>query len=80
MFSLFFVLFIIARVEKTIATEIVSHEINVENAVTKKLTNILETNINTIQKQKRVVNKLMQDNKTAKQNLQVLYVSFQIKL
>lgn len=57
--------------EKRIANEIVSNECNVENDVTKKLTNIMETNISAIQKQKRIVTKLMQDNESAKHKYQV---------
>lgn len=60
-----------AELEKRIANEIVSHECNVENDVTKKLTNIMDTNISAIQKQKRIVTKLMQDNESAKHKYQV---------
>lgn len=42
-----------------------------ENDVTKKLAAILENHIGTIQKQKRIVTKLMQDNESAKHKLQV---------
>ncbi|XP_037036980.1 rho GTPase-activating protein 92B [Bradysia coprophila] len=59
-----------ADLEKRIANEIVSHECNVENDVTKKLANIMETNISSIQKQKRIVTKLMQDNESAKHKYQ----------
>ncbi|KAJ6636168.1 Rho GTPase-activating protein 92B [Pseudolycoriella hygida] len=59
-----------ADLEKRIASEIVSNECNVENDVTKKLTNIMETNISAIQKQKRIVTKLMQDNESAKHKYQ----------
>lgn len=57
--------------EKNIAIEIVNNEINVENDVTKKLANILENHIGRIQKQKRIVTKLMQDNESAKNKYQV---------
>lgn len=60
-----------AELEKKIANEIVSNECNVENDVTKKLTNIMDTNISAIQKQKRIVTKLMQDNESAKHKYQV---------
>lgn len=58
--------------EKNIAVEIVNNEINVENDVTKKLTIILENHIGRIQKQKRIVTKLMQDNESAKHKCQVI--------
>lgn len=51
--------------------EIVNNEINVENDVTKKLSNVLDNHITTIQKQKRIVAKLMQDNESAKHKYQV---------
>lgn len=60
-----------ATLEKTIAAEIVNNEINVENDVTKKLAIIMENHIGTIQKQKRIVTKLMQDNESAKHKYQV---------
>lgn len=58
--------------EKNIAVEIVNNEINVENDVTKKLSTILENHIGRIQKQKRIVTKLMQDNESAKHKCQVI--------
>lgn len=64
-------LFTSAKLERNIATEIVNNEINVENDVTKKLAVILENHIATIQKQKRIVAKLMQDNESAKHKYQV---------
>lgn len=70
-FIFFFCKFLLAELEKRIANEIVSSECNVENDVTKKLTNIMETNISAIQKQKRIVTKLMQDNESAKHKYQV---------
>lgn len=63
-----------ADVEKSIANEIVNNEINVENDVTKKLAIIMENHIGTIQKQKRTVTKLMQDNESAKHKYQVIYI------
>lgn len=60
-----------AKLEKNIAAEIVNNEINVENDVTKKLAVILENHIGTIQKQKRIVTKSMQDNESAKHKYQV---------
>lgn len=63
--------FIVAKLEKNIAVEIVNNEINVENDVTKKLGTILESHIGRIQKQKRIVTKLMQDNESAKHKCQV---------
>lgn len=63
--------FFTAKLEKHIAYEIVNNEINVENNVTKKMALILENNIATIQKQKRVVTKLMQDTESARHKHQV---------
>lgn len=60
-----------ARLEKTIANEIVTHEVNIENDVSKKLNTIIESHITTVQKQKRVVAKCHQDNEAAKQKYQV---------
>lgn len=60
-----------ARVEKTIANEIVSHEVHIENDVSKKLNTIIDSHISTVQKQKRVVAKCHQDNEAAKQKHQV---------
>lgn len=61
--------------EKNIAAEIVNNEINVENDVTKKLGIIMDTHITTIQKQKRIVTKLMQDNESAKHKYQVFTIN-----
>lgn len=72
--SLFFSLFI-AKLEKNIAVEIINNEIHVENEVTKKLATILENHIGRIQKQKRIVTKLMQDNESAKHKFQVKWMS-----
>lgn len=73
MFSVFISFFFdsAAKLERNIAVEIVNNEINVENDVTKKLATILETHIGTIQKQKRIVTKLIQDNESAKHKYQV---------
>jgi hypothetical protein len=60
-----------AKLEKTIACEIVNNEVNIENDVSKKLNTIIESHISTVQKQKRVVAKCHQDNETAKQKHQV---------
>lgn len=60
-----------ARVEKTIANEIVSHEVLIESDVSKKLNTIIDSQISTVQKQKRVVAKCHQDNEAAKQKHQV---------
>lgn len=68
--TIFSSLIILARLEKNIAAEIVNNEINIENDVTKKLTIILENHIGTIQKQKRLVTKLMQDHESAKHKYQ----------
>lgn len=60
-----------ARLEKNVAHEIVKNEISVENDVTKNLNAIMENHISGIQKQKRTVHKLMQDNESAKTKHQV---------
>lgn len=59
--------------------EIVNNEVNVENDVTKKLTIILENHVGRIQKQKRIVTKLMQDNESAKHKYQVMNTFTKIK-
>ncbi|CRL02743.1 CLUMA_CG015861, isoform A [Clunio marinus] len=58
------------KLEKTIASEIVKNEMNIESDVSKKLNSIIESHITTVQKQKRVVAKCHQDNEAAKQKLQ----------
>lgn len=68
-----FIFFLAAKLEKNIAVEIINNEINVENDVTKKLSVILEHHIGRIQKQKRIVTKLIQDNESAKNKYQVSY-------
>jgi glucose-6-phosphate-specific signal transduction histidine kinase len=60
-----------AKVEKTIASEIVNNEVNIENDVNKKLNGIIEQQIQVVQKQKRVVAKCHQDNEAAKVKHQV---------
>lgn len=60
-----------AKVEKTIASELVNNEVNIENDVNKKLNGIIEQQIQVVQKQKRVVVKCHQDNEAAKQKHQV---------
>lgn len=60
-----------AKLERDIAMEIITNENNVENNVTKNLALLLENNIATIQKHKRVVHKLQQDNESAKHKHQV---------
>lgn len=63
----------LAKLEKCIANEIINNEINVELDVSKKLNTLMDNHITTIQKQKRTVSKLMQDNESAKQKHQVKY-------
>lgn len=79
LFSYFFIIMIFisyflitAKLEKNIATEIIDNEIKVELDVTKKLNTIMDNHISTIQKQKRIVTKLMQDNESAKHKHQVI--------
>lgn len=55
-----------ARLERNIANEIVDNEQKVEQSVTRKLTEIVEKHLASIQKQKRIVTKLMQDKESAK--------------
>ncbi|CAO1311968.1 unnamed protein product [Diamesa serratosioi] len=64
------ILDICAKLEKTIASEIVNNEINIENDVSKKLNTIIDSHISVVQKQKRIVAKCHQDNETAKQKYQ----------
>lgn len=61
---------IAARLERSIANEIVDNEAKVEASVTRKLTDIMDKHLTTIQKQKRIVTKLMQDKESAKYKLQ----------
>ena len=67
-----------ARLEKTIASEIVNNEVNIENDVNKKLNSIIEQQIQIVQKQKRIVAKCHQDNETARQKFQVRIVAHNI--
>lgn len=60
-----------AKLEKNIAMEIVKNEVIVENDVAKNLGTILENHIGRIQKQKRIVTKLMQDKESAKHKYEV---------
>jgi glucose-6-phosphate-specific signal transduction histidine kinase len=60
-----------AKLEKTIASEIVNNEVNIENDVNKKLNSIIEHQIQAIQKQKRIVAKCHAENEAAKQKHQV---------
>lgn len=69
-----------ARLEKTIASEIVNNEVNIENDVNKKLNSIIELQIQIVQKQKRTVAKCHQDNETARQKYQVRIVAHNILL
>lgn len=55
-----------ARLERIIANEIVDNETRVEASVTRKLTDIMDRHLTTIQKQKRTVTRLMQEKETAK--------------
>lgn len=62
---------ITATLEKKIANKIVDTENKVESDVTRKLSEIMDKHLATIQKQKRTVTKLMQDKETAKSKHQV---------
>lgn len=59
-----------ARLERSIASEIVANEISVETEVTRRLNQYQETHLNTIQKQKRTVTKLQQDSDSARHKYQ----------
>lgn len=54
----------------------VNHEVNIENDVSKKLNTIIDSQLTTVQKQKRVVAKCHQDNEAAKQKHQVSLIIF----
>lgn len=56
-----------ARLEKTIASEIVNNEVNIENSVSKNLNDIIERHLATIQKQKRTVSKCHQEYEATRQ-------------
>lgn len=58
-----------------IASEIVTNEVNIDEKVHKKLNGIIEQQIQSIQKQKRIVTKCHQDNEAAKQKHQVRNVT-----
>ncbi|XP_059621494.1 rho GTPase-activating protein 92B [Phlebotomus argentipes] len=60
-----------ANLEKNIAQDIVSHETNIDGEVTKRLNEILETNLTSIQKHKRNVTKLTQENESGKNKLRM---------
>jgi Rho GTPase-activating protein 17 len=67
----FLILCFSAKLEKTIAHEIVTNELNVENEVSRKLNTMYDTHVQQLQKQKRIVTKCFQDNEVAKQRYQV---------
>lgn len=56
-----------ARLEKTVASEIITNEVSVENSVSKNLNDIIERHLATIQKQKRIVSKCHQEYEATKQ-------------
>lgn len=56
-----------ARLEKTIASEIINNEVNIENSVSKNLNDIIERHLATIQKQKRTVSKCHQEYEATRQ-------------
>lgn len=56
-----------ARLEKTIASEIITNEVSVENSVSKNLNDIIERHLATIQKQKRTVSKCHQEYEATRQ-------------
>ncbi|XP_053692707.1 rho GTPase-activating protein 92B-like [Sabethes cyaneus] len=56
-----------ARLEKTVASEIINNEMNVENSVSKNLNDIIERHLATIQKQKRIVGKCHQEYEATRQ-------------
>lgn len=56
-----------ARLEKTIASEIINNEMNIENSVSKNLNDIIERHLATIQKQKRTVSKCHQEYEATRQ-------------
>lgn len=67
-----------ATLEKNIASDIIDNECSVDQDVTKKLTNIMDKHIVTIQKQKRTVTKLMQENESAKHRHHVSFIVIKI--
>lgn len=56
-----------ARLEKTIASEIITNEVSIENSVSKNLNDIIERHLATIQKQKRTVSKCHQEYEATRQ-------------
>ncbi|XP_038109256.1 uncharacterized protein LOC6051804 [Culex quinquefasciatus] len=56
-----------ARLEKTVASEIITNELSVENSVSKNLNDIIERHLATIQKQKRTVGKCAQEYEATRQ-------------
>lgn len=56
-----------ARLEKTVASEIITNEVSVENSVSKNLNDIIERHLATIQKQKRIVGKCHQEYEATRQ-------------
>ncbi|GAB0088013.1 Rho GTPase-activating protein 92B [Sergentomyia squamirostris] len=60
-----------AKLEKSIAQEVLNHETNVESEVSKRLSGVLETNLSSIQKHKRNVTKLTQESESAKNKLRM---------
>lgn len=60
-----------ARLEKTIASEIVTNELSVENSVSKNLNDIIERHLSTIHKQKRTVSKCHQEYEATRQKYDV---------
>uniref|UniRef100_A0A1Q3G1X8 Putative rho gtpase-activating protein 92b n=1 Tax=Culex tarsalis TaxID=7177 RepID=A0A1Q3G1X8_CULTA len=56
-----------ARLEKTVASEIITNELSVENSVSKNLNDIIERHLATIQKQKRTVSKCAQEYEATRQ-------------
>lgn len=70
-FNVTFLILPAAKLEKNIANKIVDSENKVEADVTRKLSEFMEKHLVGIQKQKRIVTKLMQDKETAKYKHQV---------
>lgn len=69
--SLILIYPILARLEKTIASEIINNEMNIENSVSKNLNDIIERHLATIQKQKRTVSKCHQEYEATRQKYDV---------
>lgn len=62
---------LLARLEKTVASEIITNELSVENSVSKNLNDIIERHLATIQKQKRTVGKCAQEYEATRQKYDV---------